>query len=71
MGPQSYEVMPDIKRRNHNTSTFDKSRRRFKFNQNVEAIDPVNSSSSGGGGARQADANKMRSSLGVFERRKV
>ena len=56
VGPQSYEVMPDIKKRNHNHSTFELANRRFKFNANIEAVDKRVTS---------------RNGPGIFERRRI
>jgi len=39
VGPQTYEIMPNIQKKNHNSTTFGKALRGFMFNQIVEAVD--------------------------------
>ena len=39
VGPQSYNVTPNIQKLNHNSKTFTTSMRRFQFNEKIEATD--------------------------------
>jgi hypothetical protein len=52
--------MPDIQKKNNNTATFERARRRFKFNQLIEAEDP-----------KVPTQEEGRNSKGVFSRRRI
>jgi hypothetical protein len=52
--------MPDIQKKNHNAATFEQARRRFKFNQIIEAVDQ-----------ERPTQEEGRNSKGVFSRRRI